>query len=299
MARVLVVDDNPDWRQDIATELRQDGHLVETAASPAEMEARLSTGWDIVVLDLRLLGDAGPPIGVDLAAHAGRTSGGQVIILTGFADPETIRKAYLVGVWDYVEKSRYAIELLRHKIRQALLPDRLSRFVGLGEAERRGRLENEWATARGVVGNHQKGRLLEAFLDVLLPTNPGFVVAGRNVRLDDEEIDLVVRNESQDPYWQKEGNVILVEAKNWSQKVGPEVLDRLLAKMERKFQRCRLGILVAPAGFTEGVATTYLAERKGPVAVMLLGPAEIDRLVQGPDRPGIWKELALRAVGAG
>src|SRR5437870_682897 len=61
----------------------------------------------------------------------------------------------------------------------------------------------------------------------LLFGTEGFVEVDRNVNTEDEEIDVVYRNESKHPTWQKEGSLILVECKNWiSKRVGKERVYR-------------------------------------------------------------------------
>jgi hypothetical protein len=67
--------------------------------------------------------------------------------------------------------------------------------------------------------------LLEEVLDTLFRTMPGFVVFSRNRRNDIEEIDLVVRIESSDPFWRDEGQYLLVECKRWSEPVPRHVFE--------------------------------------------------------------------------
>lgn len=59
----------------------------------------------------------------------------------------------------------------------------------------------------------RKGRLLEDLMELLLKSIPGFIVKSRRRGLD-EELDLVVRNESTDPLWGKDSQYFLVECKN-------------------------------------------------------------------------------------
>ena len=62
--------------------------------------------------------------------------------------------------------------------------------------------------------------------------DPGFARITTRRRNDVEEIDLVIRNESTDPFWAGEGSgYILVECKNWSSPVGALEYNHFRAKL--------------------------------------------------------------------
>ncbi|WP_207213795.1 restriction endonuclease [Sorangium cellulosum] len=113
-----------------------------------------------------------------------------------------------------------------------------------------------------------------------------------------EELDLLVQNASPDPFWQKESPYFLVECKNWSKHVGARELRDLWGKMEGRYDRCRLALLVAPDGIADTVRTLQLQNAKQSKLVVLIGPGDLDWLVAGPDRSAILKELHQRAVSA-
>jgi DNA-binding response OmpR family regulator len=60
MARLLVVDDEPDIRHLYAAELEDDGYEVETAGTGAEAAALLKEHeFDLVLLDIQMRGESG------------------------------------------------------------------------------------------------------------------------------------------------------------------------------------------------------------------------------------------------
>jgi hypothetical protein len=73
-------------------------------------------------------------------------------------------------------------------------------------------------------------------------------------------------------------------------------LRSFIHKVERKFDRCRLGLLVAPGGFTESLRAELRAERKADELVVLLGREDLAELVASRDRNETLKTLHERAV---
>lgn len=152
-----------------------------------------------------------------------------------------------------------------------------------------------WAQVNAETNIHRKGRRLEDLLELLLRSIPGFIVTGRRRGLD-EELDLVVRNESTDPWWSKEGSYLLVESKNWSRPCDPKELAHFLSKLQLRFDRAKLGFFVATGGFTPGFRTTLAARRESSHLVVLVGPDDLQRLVDASDRSSVLKELHQRTI---
>jgi Restriction endonuclease len=75
---------------------------------------------------------------------------------------------------------------------------------------------------------------------------------------------------------------IRVECKNWSKPVGVSELRSFLHKVERKFDRCRLG-LVAPGGFTGSLQEELRGEKKGDKLIVLLDGGDLAALVASGD----------------
>jgi DNA-binding NtrC family response regulator len=68
---------------------------VETALERTSASAMLDADeWDVVLVDHRLVGEAGPDVGVDLLAEVSvRAPGAKAIMVTAFATPESIKRA--------------------------------------------------------------------------------------------------------------------------------------------------------------------------------------------------------------
>jgi len=121
MARVLVVEDDPDIRQLLDVRLRQQGHLVLTAGSAAEALALLAEKGapELVVLDVLMPGASGLDLLVELRAQPALRSL-PAIFLSGRVEPEDIAAGRALGA-TYLTKP-VVLSALAQAIDRALRP---------------------------------------------------------------------------------------------------------------------------------------------------------------------------------
>jgi PAS domain S-box-containing protein len=101
--RVLVVDDNADAAESLAEIARMAGHEVEVAYDGASaLEKARSSPPDVILCDLGLPGMSGYDVARALRSTNGRTV--QLIALSGYAQPEDVRKAVEAGFDAHVAK---------------------------------------------------------------------------------------------------------------------------------------------------------------------------------------------------
>lgn len=304
-ARILLVDDDESFNAMLTERLRERGYDVTSVDNTTSALAQLDShadAFDVAILDLKLDGKDGGDVGIDVLGKVlDRAPSLKPIIITAYADSDSVERAFQRGAYDYVEKTDFAVfeALLLAKIRNAVEPLREARIAALVNGEREAQLGTLWHQVQAEKNPQKKGALLEELLLILWRSIAGFEKTSRNQQNQDEEIDLVVMNQSSDEFWRKESSFFLVECKNWTSKVGPNEIDRLSQKVERKGARCRLGFFVAPAGFTEGVKTTLLANRKESYVIVLLAKEAISRLVEAGSsaaRNEVLKELVQQAI---
>lgn len=144
-----------------------------------------------------------------------------------------------------------------------------------------------------------KEKALEDLLLVVFRSIPGFTRVWSRITNAIEEINIVLRNESTDPFWVKEGTYFLFECKNWSKPVGRNEIDVFVRKLERRHQRCQLGFFAAYGGFTDPALKVQLADSKGEVLAVLMDSEDLARLVAPGDRSAVLKDLHQRAVMQG
>lgn len=279
MLNVLVVDDAPDFQASYRELLAEQGHQCSVASSRREALERWGRAqpFDAVILDKRLQGPEGPDDGLDLLEEA-RFAGAKVILVTGYAEPESIRRAFALGAYDYLEKGPLLPTLLRVKLEQI---DELVRARQRGLPEGEARIEELWRTLRdGSV--QERGRRLEDLLLSVMTSIPGLQESWRNLRTPSEELDIVLRNRIHDPFWMKLPSYLLVECKNWSRRVGTAEIAWFNDKL-RDRPDARLGFFVAPEGFSEPVEEKLRGYRRDGHALVLIDGGDLDRLVREPD----------------
>ncbi|WP_456419828.1 sigma-54-dependent transcriptional regulator [Thermovibrio sp.] len=100
--RVLVLEDEASLRDILALILEDFGYEVEEAGSLREARERLNEGeFDLALVDLRLPDGSGMELVREIK---GRNPETEVIIITAYASTETVKEAFELGVYDYVEK---------------------------------------------------------------------------------------------------------------------------------------------------------------------------------------------------
>lgn len=102
MAKILVVDDEPKVRLLLNELFIRKGHSISTAGTLRE-GITISEGdsFDIVFLDVRLPDGNGLNVIPDFSASPGAP---EIVIMTGFGDPDGADLAISSGAWDYLQK---------------------------------------------------------------------------------------------------------------------------------------------------------------------------------------------------
>lgn len=102
MGKVLIIDDDTPIAEALARVVERLGHTSDTCSRLAAGQTLANTGdYDVVLLDVRL------PDGNGLDAIAelqGVPSAPEVIVITGWGDPDGAEAAMRRGAWDYIEK---------------------------------------------------------------------------------------------------------------------------------------------------------------------------------------------------
>jgi len=102
MAKILIVDDDPLARDSLARVVKKMGHVPAEAGSIGEARERIPReDFDLVFCDVRMPDGSGLDILPEIRASG---SAPEVIIVTGFGDPDGAELAIKKGAWDYIEK---------------------------------------------------------------------------------------------------------------------------------------------------------------------------------------------------
>lgn len=296
--RILIVDDDPDFLASYREFLTAEGYPVDVASSEEEARTRFEElGWGLIIIDQKLRGPGGTDEGLDLAVVAMRRAPeAKVIIATAYAEPASIARAFDLGVYDYLQKDQFFEAFLRAKVRNAMEVWRERALAALSTERREQELASAWQAAQTERDPHAKGALLETVMLLVFRSILGFEHAQIRKRNDIEEIDVLVQNSSNDPFWQREGSYVLVECKNWTSSVGVPELKLFRQKIEDRFGRSALGFFIAMGGYTETANVEEWTRRAGKSLVVLLTREDLDALVTTQDRSAKLKELHARVV---
>jgi|GEM_PF-846738 len=299
--RILLVDDEPAFLETYRTILSTEGYSVDAVTDGPSALAKLEQpGWDLVLLDRKLQGRYGPDTGLELIQGIRQKAPEvKVILVTGVADSDSVNRAFAAGAYDYLEKNAYFEAILKVKVRHALEAARERRMAALANGKREETIRELWRRVQIERDPSLKGRLLEDLIALLFKSIPGFERTLTDRKSLDEQIDIVIPNESADPFWQQtHSQYILGECKNWSKPVERRELDVFIKDIDRRFGRCRLGFFISIGGFTKGFESGLAAAREGDVLIVALDTARVDELVQARDRNAKLKELHDRALMA-
>ena len=102
MAKLLIIDDDALVCDSLAQVIRRMGHETSTASSASEALKKVQAErFDLVFSDVRMPDGSG----LDILPAIRRTQAApEVIIITGFGDPDGAELAIKKGAWDYIEK---------------------------------------------------------------------------------------------------------------------------------------------------------------------------------------------------
>ncbi len=139
MANILIIDDDPLICETIGNVVKRMGHEAACAHSLQEGQKMLGSQLtDVVFLDVRLPDGSGLEA---LPQFQSAPSLPEVIIMTGYGDPDGAELAMRHGVWDYIQKPSTVDALIlplvralqyreEKKAKQAALPLRREGIVG-------------------------------------------------------------------------------------------------------------------------------------------------------------------------
>ena len=104
MATILIIDDDPDFRESLSETLVDLGHApVPAATAQAGLAALDTADFDVVLLDFRLPDGDGVEVLRRLASTGGPPAM-PVIMLTAFASPDNTIEAMKLGAFDHLTK---------------------------------------------------------------------------------------------------------------------------------------------------------------------------------------------------
>ncbi|WP_457681148.1 sigma-54-dependent transcriptional regulator [Thermovibrio sp.] len=141
--KVLILEDEESLREILALILEEFGYEVDEAGSLKEAREKVKeSGYDLILVDLRLPDGSGMEVVREVKREFPET---EVVIITAYASTQTVKEAFELGVYDYVEKPFDIDEIkllirnvsdkisLKRKLKEGELPG----FIGRSKAVER------------------------------------------------------------------------------------------------------------------------------------------------------------------
>jgi hypothetical protein len=129
----------------------------------------------------------------------------------------------------------------------------------------------------------EKKKSFENLANFMLGSIDPSISVWQNVLTATEEIDLLLKNEANDPFWLRLGSPILVECKYWKKPIGTSVLRDFKGKLDS--HGIKTGILLAYSGITGNewrAAKLYLKELKASgYHIIYLDKDDLDEIAKG------------------
>jgi len=137
----------------------------------------------------------------------------------------------------------------------------------------------------------QKGRALEHLTEVLFTSNSFFELLDRRVSTRDEEIDMIVKNNLDRPFWNAmQSPLFFVECKNWLKPVGSKEVRDFEGKLRNHRRLVKLGFFVSMNGFTEGAHDELMRAGREEQNIVILTRTDIEDYIASDTMFYTWLE---------
>jgi len=122
----------------------------------------------------------------------------------------------------------------------------------------------------------KKGEALETFCVEFFSQIEDLSVIDRNIRFQNEEIDILLKNNIDKPFWQHfKSPSILIECKNTSKPMPSKDIVLFKEKIRNKTNMVKLGFIISINGFTKNVRTEILKAQMDNITLGLITKDDI------------------------
>lgn len=168
--KILLIDDEPAFRELASRWLANQDYHVKTAASLDEARQVLTAfDADLVLLDLSMPPHFDPQVTLDAMSDF---DGRPVIIITGHADRDLALKAVALGAWDFIAKP-IDPDMLAVVVRRAITKTTLER-----ELNQLKQLSKQPEGASAYIGHSVSSQKVRALIERIAPTDVRVLVTG-------------------------------------------------------------------------------------------------------------------------
>lgn len=138
---------------------------------------------------------------------------------------------------------------------------------------------------------YKKGLWLEQIMGLLFSDNSSIEVVNKRISTGDEEIDLVIKNSIESPFWQAfDSPLFFVECKNWSKPVGSKDIRDFEIKLQNHSKLVKIGFFVSFNGFTSEVRSEFKRFCRENYHVVPLSRVDIEEFLKAEKHFYAWLE---------
>jgi len=155
-------------------------------------------------------------------------------------------------------------------------------------------LKEVWYKCKKERNRQKKGKLLEDFFVKLFERVENFILVDKRLNTVNEELDIVFRNNVDKPFWISLNSPhIIIECKNWNNKIQAEVIRSFETKMINHINLTKIGIFVAASGYESGCFVEQVRGGRGENVIVLISGNEIDKFLESSQDTIEWMEQLI------
>lgn len=171
-AKILIVDDDPDVREQISRWLSKDYYFLEEASTGEEALEKVSqSNFDVVLLDIKLPTMNGFKVLKEMHQNYPDVC---VIILSAYGDAETIKRALREGAFDFFDKMRN-YNILMTKIEKSI-----ERFNASREQDYHTEEEQNRYALEKIIGKSPKALEMMSLVKKVAETDASVLILGES-----------------------------------------------------------------------------------------------------------------------
>jgi ActR/RegA family two-component response regulator len=290
---VLVIDDEQKQANGLAKSIEKDLKLnTSWAAQEADILYKLDhLYYNIAVVDLQMEGYSFD--GVNLIEKIlDENPFCKIIIVTGYLKNyfdiiNKIKTSHKDRIWTIVEKTANqayldtiykAINEIQDLYKNSSLSQQLAN-------------QGYYAAAKNEIDSYQKGMKFEYFVSILFGQMGFKHIQKRVIDKSRNEVDLVIRNDIEDSFFQKFKPYIFVECKNHTDNIGKNDFITFYSKLENSNDLANIGFFITTSGMAKTAYLEAMRTSNKSQKMFFITHREIALLIQSNDMLATLKQI--------
>ncbi|PYE38095.1 response regulator [Psychrobacter fozii] len=291
---ILIIDDEKvqveNLSRYLSTHLTSDYHILTAYEEEDILDKVNNAYYSLAILDLRM--DNYEIDGISIAEKICDTNPFAKILITSAFTGEfyaSFKDMILSGkIIDTIDKGPF--EVFGEEVRSAV-ESYHTLYFDSADSIKNALLES-YAECKNTEDTYQKGVKFEQFVAFLF-NNMGFdKISRRNIDKSRNEVDLIIRNDLEDNFFDKFGKYFLVECKNMPlTNVDKNMFIIFKNKLENTASLSELGIIATTGNFTKTAYIEAVRESSKNKKTIFLTNLHFERLIKSIDRLETFKSF--------